>query len=158
MLTMYVRYVIKNYLFAVLALLFTIIYWASAYDLPRASLVFPRALLFILVPLFIWNFVDSLRGFRKTLAAGGEDGSKWECGLNITAAKVVVTLFTLAYIVIMPLIGFVVTTALFLAALAYYLGLRKPVPLLSFTAVYVAVVYGIFVAWLNIRLPAGLLM
>jgi hypothetical protein len=158
MLAKYIRYMVKNYMFAVLALLFTIVYWINAYDLPRASLVFPRALLYILVPLFIWNFVNSLRGFRKELESEKEDGTKWECGLNLTTPKVVVTLLTLAYIVIMPLLGFVVTTVLYLAALAYYLGLRKLVPLVTFTLVYIATLYAVFVVWLGVRLPNGLLM
>jgi len=157
MLAKYIRYVVKHYLFAVLALLFTIAYWVSAYNLPKASLVFPRALLYILMPLFVWNFVDSLRGFRKELEAEGKDAAKWECSLHLTTPKVVVALFTLAYIIIMPIIGFVVTTTLYLATLAYYLGLRK-VQLLVFTVIYIGVVYAVFVMWLNIRLPSGLLM
>lgn len=155
MLAKYIRYLIKHYLFALLALLFTLMYWVSAAKLPQTSVSFPRALTMLLVPLFIWNAVASVRDFRRTLSLDEAEALKWRCDLNITTPKVVVTLATLAYIVLMPVIGFVVCTALYLAGLAYYLGVRKPLPLLLFTGVYTVAVYSIFVAWLRVRLPDG---
>jgi hypothetical protein len=154
MLAKYMRYVVRNYMFAVLALIFTITYWISAADLPKRATDFPRALLIILIPLFIWNVFDSIKGFKKSLADAGET---WECSLNITTAKVMVVIFTAIYIAAMPVIGFVVSTVCYLGGMAFYLGLRKLVPLATFTVVYIAVLYGIFVLWLGVRLPNGLL-
>lgn len=157
MLSKYCRYVVKNYLFAVLAFVFTVVYWVSASSLPKNSIVFPRALTWVLVPLFLWNLVESVRGFRRTLASDQPEGEKWDCSLHLTSPKLVVTGITLLYIILMPIIGFAVTTAAYLAGLACYLGVRRLWPLCLFTVVYMAIVYGLFVMWLRIRLPDGIL-
>ena len=158
MLGKYFRYVIKNYLFAVLALLFVAVYWMSAGKLPNASIVFPRVLTYFLVPLFLWNFVESLIGFRKTAAGDNPEGTKWDCGLHLSRPKIMVILVTLAYIVLMPILGFVVTTVLYLLVLSYYLGVRNYISLLLFTGVYTFAIYAVFVMWLRVRLPDGLLL
>ena len=61
----YIRFLIKEYLFALIALAFTIAYWVSAKNLPAKSIDFPKALLLIIIPLFIWNAVNSVREFKK---------------------------------------------------------------------------------------------
>jgi hypothetical protein len=155
----YIRYLVRNYLFGVLALIFTIMFWISASRLPSRAVVFPRALLYILIPLFIWNAVSSIRGFRKTLAdADIAEGKKWNCTLGLNRPRIVVTLATLAYIVLMPLLGFITSTALYLAGLAFYLGIRRPVALALFAAIYIGIVYAVFGWWLQVRLPAGILI
>ena len=158
MIVKYIRYLVKHYMFAVLALLFTITYWISAAGLPKNAVVFPQALTLVLIPLFLWNFVSSIRGFRETLTSEEAEYLKWRCSLNITPPKVVVTLVTLVYIAAMTRIGFVVSTSLYLASLSYFLGVRQPLRLLLFTVIYTALVYGIFVLWLRVRLPEGLLL
>jgi putative tricarboxylic transport membrane protein len=151
--------VVKSYLFAVLALIFTIMFWISANSLPNRAVVFPRALLFILIPLFIWNFVSSVREFRRTLKdANAAEEKKWDCTLGLNRPKVVVTLATLGYIVLMPVLGFIVSTILYLVGLASYLGIRKPLVLALFAIIYIGIIYGIFGLWLQVRLPAGFLI
>ena len=64
----YLKFVVKNYLFAVLSLIFAIAYWISAKELPEDSLTFSYPVLFCLIPLLIWNIAKSVVDFRKTLA------------------------------------------------------------------------------------------
>ncbi len=56
----YVRFLVKKYIFAVFALIFVILYWHSARDLPPESIVFPRFVTIVMIPLFIWVFVQSV--------------------------------------------------------------------------------------------------
>jgi hypothetical protein len=159
MLVKYIRYTIKNYLFAVLALIFTIMFLISASRLPSRAIVFPRALFFVLVPLFIWNVVSSIRGFRKTLAdADISEEKKWNCALGLSRPRIVVTLTTLGYIVLMPVLGFITSTLLYLVGLAFYLGIRKPLALALFAIIYIGIVYAVFGLWLQVRLPTGILI
>ncbi len=158
MLIKYIRFLIKNYLFALIALAFAGLYWFSAKDLPAKALDFPKALFMILIPLFLWNGVNSVREFIRTLSdTEKEEAGKWNCTLNITKQKVFVTILTLGYILLIPLIGFFICTVLYLAVLAFYLGIRRPVSLLLFSLLFTAALYGIFVQWLQIRMPAGVL-
>lgn len=63
--------------------------------------------------------------------------------------------FLIAYVLVLPLLGFFLTTSVFLAALMYYSGaqdLRVSLPL----AVLVSVVLqNVFVGFLHVPLPAG---
>jgi putative tricarboxylic transport membrane protein len=159
MLLKYIRYVVRNYLFAVLALIFTVMFWVSASRLPSRAVVFPRALLYALIPLFIWNAVSSVRGFRKTLEDTDiAEEKKWNCTLGLNRPRVVVTLATLGYIVSMPVLGFITSTCLYLVGLSFYLGVRKPLTLALFAAIYIGIVYAIFGWWLQVRLPTGFLI
>lgn len=154
----YIRFLIKNYLFAVVALFFTASYWLSARRLPPKALDFPKAILLVLIPLFIWNGVNSVKEFKKTLADSQQpEEDKWDCTLHITSPKVIVTAITVVYTLLIPVIGFFVCTVVYLAVLAFYLGIRKPVPLLLFTVLFTGAVYGIFVLWLRVFMPAGVL-
>ncbi len=158
MLIKYIRFMTKNYLFAVVALIFSCVYWLSAKDLPAKSIDFPKAIFVVLIPLFIWNGVNSVLEFRKTLKdENTPEEKKWNCSLNITSSKVIVTLITAVYTLLIPVLGFFVCTVIYLAVLAFYLGIRKPVSLILFTILFTAVVYGVFVMWLQVRMPSGIL-
>ena len=128
----YIQYLIKNYLFALIALVFTIVYWVNLTALPDKSRTFPNVLLIILAPLFIWNFFNSVVEFRKTIKSEEPEKEKFNYTLNITKPKLVVVLVTLGYIIVMPKLGFVVCTALYLAVLTTYLGVRKPISIIAF--------------------------
>lgn len=157
MLVKYLRFLVKNYLFAVISLIFTIMYWLSARTLPEKSLTFSYPVLICLIPIFIWNFVKSVMDFRKTVADQKQpEEEKWNCTLHITKPKVIVTLITIAYVALMKVLGFLPCTVLYLAALAWYLGIRQPKKLLLFTVGYTAVIWLIFDLWLNVRLPEGI--
>jgi len=157
MLVKYLRYLVKNYLFAVISLIFAIMYWLSARTLPEKSLTFSYPVLICLIPIFIWNFVKSVIDFRKTVAdTETSEKEKWNCTLHITKPKVIVTLMTIAYVALMQLLGFLPCTVIYLAALAWYLGIRKPKNLILFVVGYTAVLWLIFDLWLNVRLPGGI--
>ncbi len=157
MLIKYFRFMIKEYLFLLFSLAFTIAYWYSAHDLPVDGILFPRVLIIVLIPLFVWNFALSVIKFRKTMKSEEPDAKKYDVSLGLTKQRVVVIVATIAYIFLMDKIGFVVCTVLYIGGLAFYLGVRNPVRLILFTAIYTALIYAIFAMWLQIRFPTGLL-
>lgn len=159
MLAKYGRFVVKKYLFSVIALIFVCVYWASASKLPEKSIVFPRAVTFILIPLFIWNFSLSIKQFRKLLADGETpEEKKWNCTLRITKPKLTLMGMTIVYALCIPVIGYCVSTLVYIASMTYYLGERRPAKVALFTVILFAVLYAIFGVWLRVRLPAGFLI
>ena len=155
----YLRYVMKKYLFVVLALVFVIVYWSSAGKLPPQSVVFPKFITAILIPLFIWVIIQSIVEYRA-LAKNTEvpENEKWKFSLNITRNKLVIVGATVVYVAIIPVIGYIVTTVLYVGGLSFFLGNRKPVKLILYTGILVAILYLIFGFWLRIRLPTGILI
>ena len=155
----YLRFVVKRYLFAVLALVFVAVYWASARTLPAESVVFPRFVTFVTIPLFLWVFVLSVREYRALAADQSlPEAEKWRCALGLTRTKLVITGATVLYIALLPVVGYCVTTVLYVGGLSFYLGNRKPLRLLLYTGVFFAVLYAVFGVWLRIRLPGGFLL
>ena len=154
----FIRFIIKRYLFAVIALAFVIVYWLSAKNLPEESLVFPKIITYIIIPLFVWVFIQSVVEFQKLKKDTTiPEEEKWNCTLNLTQAKLVIIAATILYIALIPVVGYVVTTAIYVAGLSFYLGNRSPIKLILFTGVLIAILYLIFAVWLRIRLPHGFL-
>ena len=159
MLVKYGKFVIKKYLFSVFALIFVCVYWSSAAKLPEKSIVFPRAITFILIPLFIWNIALSIKQFRKLYADTTiPEEKKWDCRLRVTPAKITLMVMTIVYAIAIPIVGYCVSTLLYIPAMTWYLGMRNPKKVLIFTVVLFASLYAIFGLWLHVRLPMGFLM
>ncbi len=154
----YLRYFLKKYLFVLIAIAFMACYWISAYSLPGRSIVFPRFITFITIPIIIWCIIQSITEYRA-LVRNTEmtDEEKFGKPLNLSPVKIVITGMTALYIALIPVIGYCVTTILYVGGLSYYLGNRKPVKLVAFTLAYFGITYAIFFMWLRIRLPGGLL-
>lgn len=155
----YLRYVLKKYLFVVITIAFLAAYWHSAHGLPSKSVVFPRFITFVTVPIIIWAIIQSIVEYR-TLKNNTEmtDEQKWGKPLRITKTKLVIVGMTALYVALIPVVGYCVTTILYLGGLSFYLGNRQPVKLALFTFAYFGITYAIFFMWLGIRLPGGLLI
>ena len=61
----------------------------------------------------------------------------------------------LLYTLLLPLLGYIVATPLFMAALFYMLRLRRPFPLAILSLGSVAVIYFLFAELLNVIMPRG---
>jgi hypothetical protein len=154
----YVRFLIKRYLFAVLALIFVIVYWRSAGKLPEKATVFPRFITAVMIPIFIWVFVQSIMEYRALVKdTKTPEKKKWDMSMKITKPKLIITGATVLYILLIPIIGYGVTSMLYIGGLSFYLENRKPLSLILYTGIFFSILYGIFVVWLRIRPPVGLL-
>lgn len=155
----YLRYVLKKYLFVIITIAFFIAYWYSAHDLPSKSIVFPRFITFVTIPIVIWAIIQSIKEYR-VLRDNTEmtDEEKWGKPLRLSKTKLVITGMTILYVALIPVVGYCVTTILFVGGLSFYLGNRQPAKLALFTFVYFGITYAIFFMWLGIRLPGGFLI
>jgi len=60
-----------------------------------------------------------------------------------------------AFLAALPWLGFTVDAALLMLAMLLGVQRRRPIPSLVATAITVAGAWGLFIAWLQIKLPAG---
>jgi len=65
---------------------------------------------------------------------------------------------TLAYVLLMPLVGFVTTSIVYIVSLAMVLGVRSPVVLAATPGLVIGLLYVGMEWWLNLPLPAGILL
>ena len=154
----YIRFFIKRYLFALLALAFVIVYWISAHKLPEESIIFPRIITYVIIPLFVWVIVTSIKEYKALLADDSiPEEEKWDCTLNLNTKKLVIIAATVLYVALVPVVGYCVMTILYVGGLSFYLGNRNPIKLILFTLIFFGILYAIFGVWLRIRLPSGFL-
>ena len=112
-----------------------------------------------MIPLFIWNFIVCFQKFRYQLKREDiPETAKWDFSMGITKSKLVITGMTVLYCAIMPRIGFIVTTVVYMAAMTVFLGERKPIKIGLYVIITVGLLYYIFAIWLRIRMPNGLLI
>jgi hypothetical protein len=152
----YIRFLIKDYLFTVFSIIFVIAYWVSAHKLRFASIQYPLVISIFTVIFIIWNLVMSVQEFLKLYKAEGNEKEKWDCTLGLTKKRLIVIGVTILYAGLIPVLGFCVSTFLYIAGLVVYLGERKPVPIVIYSAVMTGLMYLIFKAWLMVRIPEGI--
>ena len=77
----------------------------------------------------------------------------------ISAAKLPVTVFvsTAAYLFCIGYVGYFVSTVIYMSASMFFFGERRPLPIAAAVLVFLAVIYALFVSFLGLRLPEGIL-
>ncbi len=155
MLVKYLRYFIRDYLFAFLSAIFLICYWVSAWKLPPAALAYPKVITYIAILFVLWNFYLSYVNFNKVKDQPID--SKWfDIRFKLNTPKIVVILSTIVYGICVLKVGFVVSTVVYLLALPFYLGVRSPIRLILFAGGLTTFFYVVFRMALAVRLPTGM--
>lgn len=154
----YIRLFIKNYLMTFFALVFVAAYWMSAYKLPMATIQYPLVITIILLIFCAWNIWLSIGEFKKVYTEAGDDREKYDISLGFDKKKLLVVAGTFLYAVCIPIVGYIVSTVIYLGSMCYYLGVRKPVVLVLYSLVLTAIFYLIFESWLSVRVPTGFLI
>jgi len=67
-------------------------------------------------------------------------------------------LMILVYTLLIPRVGFFITSAIFMLIMMVWMGYRKIVPMLLTTAIMLGFIYFLFVIQLSVPLPSGILM
>lgn len=134
-------------------LAFAAVFWLAGLDLTGISRVFPMGLEVFLALGGIALVINGLRLARKEGAAEKEV-TAWSRVILITVASV-------AYVFVIPLLGFYVTSVLFLFALAMILaekgkGARGLGVALGFSVGLMALIYIVFLKILQVPTPSGL--
>ena len=149
-------YLVQKHLFLILSLVLLLAYYSSASKLPPEALVYPNLIMPLTGVIWIWNFllvVFEYQSVVRNMSAASINLSIYNVGT--TRAKVILFLLVIAYVVLLPVLGFVMTTGLFAIVASWLLGVRRFWPLLSFAVILCACLYSVFVVWLNVPFPTG---
>ena len=128
--------------------------WISFTQEPAAAFLFPRLISIFFAALAVWNFLRAVLGFSRV----GE-GLSWRETLNLLPGLVIALAFVF---VAAKQFGFYATsTVAFFAVYTIY----DPAPLssaigwikrITTTALFMAVMYGLFALLLKVQTPRGL--
>lgn len=151
--------------------------WTVTSDLPETAALFPRIVLGIIVVSSLWVAVGTVRPATRAMANGKPEGEGLEQDSASTPddlaagvapgntrrfRKTIIVLSLVLHAVLIPIIGFYITTGLFLG-LMYWVtwGYPRQVSRILMCAVVAVlatgVVYGVFGILLNVSAPTGAL-
>jgi putative tricarboxylic transport membrane protein len=138
-----------------------LVYGILSWNLPERSLpgtpgpsFFPLVVTAMLLVLSVALLVRALVSERAA-PAPDEDAAALAVGERGLAAGALAVL--LAYVVLLPTLGFVLATIPFFAVLMALFGERRPIPVVAGAVAMTAILYGLFRHGLGIFLPRGLL-
>ena len=118
-------------------------------DFPDVTQLYSRIVLIIFTVIGAVLVLTSLINAKKP---GGEEVSVKEFVNPLIIFAIVV-----AYVVLIDLVGFFVSSALFMPACMLFMGYKKPLPMILTTIGMLAFIYILFVVQLKVRLPHGFL-
>lgn len=119
----------------------------------KQSWVIPMLCLLLLVPTAIFNFRDSLKVHRWRKRFLLPTSSRHEFSQYLAALEFVV--YFILYTMLIPALGYLLSTLLLGTFLTYRLGYRSPVWILRSVATSFAIVL-VFRSFLQIKTPAGI--
>lgn len=142
-------YVNKERIYSLSVTLISVLLTIQAFRYPAESSHFQRFLCILMVLFSLISLSKSLKD------------KKPKCE-EITFASVVklpliVFLTAIAYILGIAYIGYFVSTIVYMLSMMYLFGERRIVPMGAAIAVFIIVIYALFVHFLGLRLPDGIL-
>ena len=152
-------YYLKKLAFLFLCIIFLIIYYFSASNISRAkALIYPNFIMSILGVIIVWNIIGTILEARKELAEKEKKENIPKQNANHQKiTKIVIFVSAVSFVFIGQILGFWITTLLYIFLLSYYLGIRNLKLLIPQTVVVTVILYGIFELWLNLGLPKGIM-
>lgn len=142
----------KNKKISIILIIIAVVYLLASFRLPDYPYVpvdsdmVPKTLGFILL------FLSILLFFVKDDAEKKQSIPKSEIKVILT-----VLAFVLIYILLFEIIGFVITTALFILITSWFLGYKGWVSNIIVSISIPLVIYLLFTQFLKVQLPAGIL-
>ena len=127
--------------------------YTVAENFPEAARRYPQLILIAAVVLALFEIIS------KTVKSSKADCQEpVEKKSSVVLVRVLsVAAICIIYVLLVDIFGFFSSTALFSFSLMYYLGVRKPVTLIAVAAGLNVGVYLLFVTFLRISMPQGLL-
>lgn len=143
----------KELIFSSVVTVLTAALLVRAFMYPGESSQFPR---FLMVLQLVFSALLLVRAIRLPAAAGASKSAK-------AAAKSLVVPFQVfvsasLYLIMISFLGYFVATAIFLCGTMFWFGTRKPLLIVSVSAGFMLVIYALFVLFIGVRLPAGILI
>lgn len=146
-----------------LLVILAVVYWLAADAIPKSSLSgavgadgLPKMLAVALALLSIALAGQTLAEMRKRRRSGGApvDAEAVRWGSHLRALGVIG--IGVAFVIVLPILGYTVSVALLLVALATYSGQKLSAGSLVFGVVGAAVFYVLFVHVLQVPMPGGI--
>lgn len=142
-----------------------ILYWREAdkirispLDGPVGASGLPKALAWALGALALIMIVRSLASvFLAGSAPGGEAEAEKKTGMRVHLRAVGMLLLGVGYLLIVPVLGYTISIGLLLGAVAFYIGAKPGLRSLLVAAIGAVAFYFLFVRFLGIPLPSGML-
>lgn len=129
-------------------------YYFNTRDLHYYSLAFPRILMILLVVTLAWDILGTvLEGRKASTVQGKEKHQHW---LKSNFRGIVVYLSTIIYVILLSILGYGLSTLLYITLMVYYLGIRKFKNISFYVFISFMFLYGVFVLLLKVRLPSGI--
>ncbi len=139
---------IYNLVAATVAILFAWIFYYESLDLPRVAYLFPRRLTYLITILAVALVIEAYYKYRKGVQEDQEEGIKVLRASLFTGSIVL-------YILAIDLVGYFITTPLFIFGTMYFLKSTKTRNILFITVGFTLFVYLLFVRFLNLPIPLG---
>lgn len=132
---------------AVTMLILCCVLYVNTLSFPPTAAAFPRALVALLA---VVNMLLLISSFMKSAA---------QSPLKQVATKevLITTALILLYPILIPAVGYYVTTVFFLFSLMWILHPKKPMFYMAISTVVTVIMYCAFTVFLKIWLPKGLL-
>lgn len=124
--------------------------FASGTPISNAAL-YPRLLAGLLLFLLALQIISDLRTSGPTASA---EGAAAPGGVRLT---IITALAIVAYVVLLPVLGFILATPVLVLGLLLLLGDRQPATLIAVPLAITAGCMGVFQGLFNVNLPRGLL-
>lgn len=99
--------------------------------------------------LLIFDAKENIFSKKPAAKAAQEEAKEEVSYLRVT----LVALLLLAWYLLMPRIGFIISTVVVMCVMSYLLGCRNKIVLVAFPVIFTLVVYAVFVWLLHVNLP-----
>ncbi len=136
--------------FAAVMVVLSTAFLVRAFMYPAASSQFPRFLMLLQLIFSASLFILSLR-IPKAANEGG-----FKIAALYAPTKVFVS--STVYVLAIGYLGYFAATALFLCGSMYWFGKHRPIVLIGVSGGFILTIYALFVLFIGVRLPEGLLI
>jgi len=144
---------IKEVLFLGVIIAICIWLYSVAENFPEATRRYPQ---FILIAAVVLALIEIISKTVKSSKSERQEPVEKKSSVVLVRVLTVAAI-CIMYVLLVDIFGFFSSTALFSFSLMYYLGVRKPVTLIAVAAGLNIGVYLLFVTFLRISMPQGLL-
>ncbi len=148
---------IKRLAIPAIVLLWSATYFIEVVGYSKKNQYLIKPVFIVMVILFAVNTFTDIREWKREREEnkGALQISQEEKQVLIRSFFVVASMAV--YVVIMPHLGFIITTVALLAVLLLIMQVRKPLPYILLPLIVTGILYAVFKIGLHIPLPAGFL-
>ena len=142
-----------------LALPAIVLLWSAAYFIEVAGYskknqYLIKPVFIVMVILFVVNTFTDIREWRREQESGKGASQISQEEKQVLLKSLLVVVSMAVYVILMPHIGFIITTA---AVLLLIMQVREFLPLILLPLIVTGILYAVFKTGLHIPLPAGFL-